>query len=389
VTAPRDEDPNALLAQTVSRAFDPGRLLQARRLAGLSMTDTARAAGVSPAAVGQYERGEITPRPETALALARALKVPVGHFALGRPRAHVDITQASFRHLRSTTIAQQQQACAFVEQVWELSTRLEAYVEFPDLDLPDWAINSEHAPDPRTAAQAIRTHWDLGFGPINFLVYELEQHGILTVLLSLRGDADTPARIDAFSTPALPRPLIVLTPDRADDVLRHRFTAAHELGHLLLHRNVRTGTTAHEREADAFAAELLMPAVAIAPLLPRRVQLHRLEELSQQWGVSTRALVFRSKELELISEATARRAYITLNSLTASGALRPRSIADYPGEQPELLRNALELLEGAGQPIAEIAADLQMSTRQVRNLAGVREPPTRLTLVREPPPERP
>lgn len=389
MTASRDEDPNTLLAQTVSRAFDPARLLQARRLAGLSMTDTARAAGISPAAVGQYERGEITPRPDTALALARALKVPVGHFALGRPRAHVDITQASFRHLRSTTIAQQQQACAFVEQVWELSTRLEAYVEFPDLDLPAWATSSEHAPDPRTAAQAIRTHWQLGDGPISFLVYQLEQHGILTVLLSLRGDADTPARIDAFSTPALPRPLIVLTPDRADDVLRHRFTAAHELGHLLLHRNLRTGTAAHERDADAFAAELLMPAAAITPLLPRRVQLNRLEELSQQWGVSTRALVFRSKELELISEATARRAYITLNSLTASGALRPRSIADYPGEQPELLRNALELLEEAGQPIADIAADLQMSTRQVRNLAGIPEPPARLALVREPPPAHP
>jgi hypothetical protein len=33
----------------------------------------------------------------------------------------------------------------------------------------------------------------------------------------------------------------VLTPDRADDVYRHRFTAAHELGHLLLHSDTAPG----------------------------------------------------------------------------------------------------------------------------------------------------
>lgn len=377
------------LTRAVARAFDPARLLQARRLAGFSMTDLAQRAGLSPAAIGQYERGEITPRPQTLAALARVLQVPIGHFALGRPRTHVDVTQASFRHLRSTTVAQQQQACAFVEQVWELSAHLEAFVEFPDPDLPSWALGDETdyavQPDPSTAAQEIRRRWHLGLHPISFLVYQLEQHGILTVLLSLRNDAEAVSRIDAFSTPALPRPVIVLTPDRADDVLRHRFTAAHELGHLLLHRNMRTSTAAHEREADAFAAELLMPKAAIAPVLPRRLSLPRLEELSRVWGVSTKALVFRSKELELISEATARRAYITLNSLTGSGALRPQSIAGFPGEQPELLRNALALLDGAGTPIEAVAADLQMTVRQVRRLAGVPEPLPKLTLVRESP----
>nr|WP_242427280.1 MULTISPECIES: ImmA/IrrE family metallo-endopeptidase [unclassified Streptomyces] len=42
------------------------------------------------------------------------------------------------------------------------------------------------------------------------------------------------ASVDAFSTRAA-RPLVVLTANRADDIYRHRFTAAHELGHLVLH----------------------------------------------------------------------------------------------------------------------------------------------------------
>lgn len=47
-------------------------------------------------------------------------------------------------------------------------------------------------------------------------------------------------------------------------VERWIFTAAHELGHLLLHfedygQGIKEEDKAHEREADAFAAEFLMP----------------------------------------------------------------------------------------------------------------------------------
>ncbi|MEU9617577.1 ImmA/IrrE family metallo-endopeptidase [Streptomyces sp. NPDC048155] len=58
----------------------------------------------------------------------------------------------------------------------------------------------------------------------------------------------------AHSASRLPaRPLVVLTANRADDIYRHRFTAAHELGHLVLHGDA-TGDSRREKEADAFAA---------------------------------------------------------------------------------------------------------------------------------------
>jgi Zn-dependent peptidase ImmA (M78 family) len=374
--------------QLVARAFDPGRLAQARRMARLNKTELQRQVGVSASALGQYERGEVTPRPETIAELARALGVPVGFFAYGRPRVQLDVTQASFRRLRATSVGQQQQAIAFVEQVWELSAYLEELVEFPEIDLPAWAWADDgvsRAPDPITAARLIRQQWDLGDDPIKFFAYELERHGVLTVLFSLREDPSVPeaSRIDAFSTAALPRPVVVLTPDKADDVLRHRFSAAHELGHIVLHAGTHATGVAAEREADAFAAELLMPRARMLDELPRRLNIARLEELSQRWGASTKALVFRSKELELISEATARRAYVTLSSLAAAGALRAQSIWHYPGEQPELLKNALELLVEAGTSVEQVARDLQMTPRHVRRLAGLLSQPPRLTLVRE------
>lgn len=365
----------------VARAFDPARLTQARRVTGMSKTELHRLVGVSAAAIGQYERGEKRPRPDTVASLASALNVPAGYFAYGRPRAKVEVAEASFRRLRSTSVAQQQQATAYVEQAWEVSLYLEKQVEFPALDLPAWASpDADSVPDSVTAAQQLRAHWNLGTDPIPHLVYEIEQHGILTVFFSMKQDPSLPekSRIDAFSTTALPRPMIVLTPDKANDVLRHRFTAAHELGHIVLHHGRHGSDVEMERQADMFAAEFLTPRDVIRESLPTRLNIGVLEELSEIWGVSVHMLLRRSRDLERISDSTARRGYITLHSL----ARQPLTLDDVPSEKPELLRNAIELLDTVGVSLARIAGDVQMTPRHVRQLAGIDLAEPKLSLVR-------
>jgi Zn-dependent peptidase ImmA (M78 family)/transcriptional regulator with XRE-family HTH domain len=372
---------HTIAATDVARTFDPSRLEQARRFRAMTKTDLHKLAGVSAAAVGQYERGEITPRAETITALATALGVPVAFFTLGRPGVRVEVAEASFRRLRSTTVAQQQQATAYVELVWELSRYLEEFVEFPAVNLPVWALaDSEETPDPGTAAQLMRSHWGLGTEPIPHLVYQLEQNGILTVLFSMKASEEDPKRkIDAFSTSSLPRPIVVLTPDKADDVMRHRFSGAHELGHLVLHHGRHGSDSQMERDADAFAAEFLTPREVIQHELPRRLNLAKLEEISLRWGVSIHSLLYRCKELELISESTYRRAFISLNTVKPT----TYPIRDFPGERPELLRNALALLEEDGTTLADVAADLRISVKVARRLADIEEPPSpRLSLVR-------
>lgn len=378
-----NEDSPAIEPHGLTRAFDPSRLEQARRFRAMTKTDLHKLVGVSAAAIGLYERGETTPRAETIAALAKALNVPPSFFALGRPAVRIEVAQASFRRLRSTTVGQQQQATAYVELVWELSRYLEEFVEFPQLDLPDWVGDDlEDKPDPVTAAQLMRAHWNLGTEPIGNLVYQLEQHGILTVLFTMKdAESDPKRRIDAFSTTSLPRPIVVLTPDKADDVLRHRFSAAHELGHLVLHQGRPGSDSEIEREADAFAAEFLTPRDIVRDELPRRLNLVRLEEISLRWGVSIHSLLYRCKELGLISDSTYRRAFITLN--TVKPATYP--IRDFPGERPELLKNALELLEEDGTALGSVASDLRISLPILRRLADIDEPPApRLSLVRTP-----
>ena len=98
---------------------------------------------------------------------------------------------------------------------------------------------------------------------------------------------------------------------------RQRFTIAHELGHFLLHEgdvlhvdsdksfrvNLRdelagSGTDAAEKEANLFAAELLMPAVFLAEDVAKRGDFDALDEealasWAADYAVSAQALGFR------------------------------------------------------------------------------------------------
>jgi Zn-dependent peptidase ImmA (M78 family) len=100
---------------------------------------------------------------------------------------------------------------------------------------------------------------------------------------------------------------------------RQRFTAAHEIGHFQLKHggqlfidrglvNFRdsdssTGEIEQEREANAFAAELLMPEEFLRKDLRKRIDIKNqesLEKLAKKYEVSLQALTFRLVNLGLI-----------------------------------------------------------------------------------------
>jgi len=88
---------------------------------------------------------------------------------------------------------------------------------------------------------------------------------------------------------------------------RQRFTLAHELAHFVLHRNERASFVDHtftrregmadpvESEADRFAAELLMPEVAVRSFV--REGLTNLTKLAEKFQVSLLAMRYRVKNL--------------------------------------------------------------------------------------------
>ncbi|MEV0287949.1 XRE family transcriptional regulator [Kribbella sp. NPDC050820] len=375
---------DATTATAVAGAgFDSARLTQARRLAGLTKKAVADQLGVSPVAVGQWEAGTHPPRPDHIVGLAEALDVPAAFLAAGRPYARLEASSAHFRSLRRTPAIQRAKAIAFTEQVWELTYALEKRIQLPPVDLPGFSageIATDAMPsDPARAAQELRRRWDLGTGRIPQLVRTMEHHGLIVTLAPFAGAAT--ATVDAFSTSHLPRPMVALTPDRADDVYRHRFTAAHELGHLVLHGDTVPGDTQQEKEADQFAAELLTPAAVITPLLPARMDFKALDRLSKEWGVAVESLVYRCREVGKISEPAYRRAFQRLAQLRKLNLFQPEPVAKYPGENPLLLRRAFELAEKNGLTLPQLADELKVKLPRLRLLLGVEDPRPRLRLV--------
>lgn len=371
---------------TVQTAFDPVRLTQARNLAGRTKKWLADKLNVTPAAVSQYEMGASRPRPELLPRMAETLDVPLAFFLSGRPYARLDASGAHFRSLRSTRAFQRAKAVALTEQAWELTYALEKRVQLPPVTLPGFAGGEIHPGtelpgEPAAAARALRIAWDLGTGPITHLVRRLEVHGIV-VLTPPERDKDM-SSVDAFSTSRMPRPVIVLTPNRTDDVYRHRYSAAHELGHLVLHDDATLGDVTQENEANAFAAEFLTPKESILPDLPARADFHKLSQLRNTWGVSVHSLLRRCRELGLISDSAASRAYQRLHLLQEQPGFGPESLARYPGEKPALLAQAFDLACERGLTITELARELAWNVPQVRQMLGMEEQRPVLGLIRQ------
>ena len=360
----------------VSALFEPSRLRQARRLATQTKQALAAEVGVSAAAIGQYESGVTAPRPDVLESLANALNVPVRFFAAGRPLAPLDSSDAHFKTLRSTTVGQRNKALAYTEQVWELTHLLERWVQFPAIRMP--VETSVDGPSDRArlraAADSLRKQWGINSDvPFPHLTRTAETNGIVVVFASFADD-DEVRRVSAFSTSKLSRPIIVTPPDRVDDVFRHRFNLAHELGHFILHRDDVHGDIEIEREADAFAGELLLPEKAMRNVLTARVEWDRIARLSQVWGVDMKALIFRSRQLGMLSDNAARRAYQRLEMMKSAGLVQPSPTARYEGEIPVLLRRAFEYAQSEGVTVSSLAHELAWRESTVTRLLGTGDP---------------
>jgi Zn-dependent peptidase ImmA (M78 family)/DNA-binding XRE family transcriptional regulator len=358
-------------AAAVAQAFAPARLTMARELAGMRKRDLAEAIDRTAAAVSQYELGQSRPSSETLHRCAAALGVPVSFFTTGRPHLRLDTASAHFRSLRSTTSHQRQQALAHVELLWELIDQLDRVIELPPVDLG--VPLGLRAAEPAATAGMVRTAWEVPAGPVVHLVRRLETRGI--VLTQLPGvDAET---IDAFSAALHGRPMIVLS--HKGNPMRQRFSVAHELGHLLLHPEPAPGSRVHEREANTFAAELLMPADEIRDRLPTPVDITALKEIADGYGVSVAALAYRGKDLGVYGESTLRRIMATLTRL---GWRTGEPVGSrYPGERPELLTRAAELAAAHGLPMHLLADRLHLPLPRLRDLLGLPAPRPHLRLV--------
>jgi Zn-dependent peptidase ImmA (M78 family) len=291
--------------------------------------------------------------------ISRELDLRPEFFAVGRPLARIDSVNAHFRSLRSARVSDRQKALATATLLWELTFALERFVQLPEPNLPALPAGAT----PSEAATFLRSHWHLPDGPVRHLVATAESHGIVIAVRPL-GEIGA---VDAFSTVIVDRPIIVTTPRRTENVFRHRFSIAHEIGHLLMHSEAATHDATAEREADEFAAAFLTPGPAMDTALPARLDLAALDRIGRQWGVSPHSLVRRMVERGRTTDSSARRAFQKLQTTTDPSA-DPASA--YPGETPTLLKKAADLAADHGGRTPVIADAMKMSTSRMRDLLG-------------------
>ncbi|MFI6352206.1 helix-turn-helix domain-containing protein [Streptomyces sp. NPDC050743] len=188
---------------------------------------------------------------------------------------------------------------------------------------------------PADAAETVREEWNVPAGPIDDLVALLEDAGALVVVRDL-GTSE----LDAVSQwPHGRAPLVLLNSSAPGD--RSRFSLAHELGHLIMHREPGEGR-AQETQADRFAAEFLMPHEVILGELKPGIDVARLMDLKTRWGVSMAALIRRAVDLGVISEWQYRTLMVELSAL----GYRTNEPVVIRRETPRHIAHAVTRLEG-------------------------------------------
>jgi Zn-dependent peptidase ImmA (M78 family)/DNA-binding XRE family transcriptional regulator len=343
----------------VRRTFGGERLKTAREFKGWSKEELARRTGLTGAAIGQFERGDITPNTGTLTRLSEALDVPIAFFSAGADTGGG--VGAYFRSLRSTTLTERRRARAFVQYVHQFVASLEHLVELPECTLQRRPVDPEDDDEEviEQVAHAVRRDWGLDpVEPVPNAVRLLERHGIVAVR-NYAGDA----KVDAFSVPFEDRSLVVLSSEKGKHD-RSRFDVAHELGHLVMHRPDEQATKLVEAQAHRFAAAFLMPPEGIRGELPSRGDWPKLLRLKQKWGTSVSALLRRSRDLGRMSPEE----YVNcMKALSARGWRK-----DEPGsvrpEEPTLLRRAVEVAQGAGWSLEDLATEAALPIQFVGQL---------------------
>jgi len=332
--------------------FNPSRLTLARKRRGLTMTRLAELIRVEPRSVSAYENGEFAPDPERRALLARVLRFPESFFE-GDDLEELSPDAASFRAMSKMTASKRDIALGAGAIALLLNDWIEERFELPEASLPD--LSKEGGPE--AAAATVRQVWSLGELPIKNMVHLLESRGVR--VLSLAIDA---REVDAFSMWHDSKPFIFVNTMKSAE--HSRFDAAHELGHLVLHRHGEPQGQEAEREANAFAAAFLMPRGSVLANAPKFATVDHLVKLKKYWTVSVAALAYRLHAVGALSEWHYRQLYIEISKR----GYRTCEPEEAPRETSQMLAKVFASLRDQSVAKRDIAAQLHITPEEIEQL---------------------
>ncbi len=282
-----------------------------------------------------------------------------------------------YRSLESATKASRLRAERRYGWLRAVARYLREFVQLPDVRFPP----CPHAADLRAvsgrdidqAALDARQYWGLKDRSISNMIWLVENHGGIVSRYELGND-----RMDAFSqwNREDATPYFVLGSDKGP-AARSRYDLAHELGHILLHRNVPRDAFKDkaifklgEDQAHRFAGCFLLPETTFGAEFVRVPTLDLLRSLKATWKVSIQFMIMRCADLEIITDDQKRRLFA---NLSARGWRRKEPLDDViESEEPCLLKRSLELLiERRMVAPNDVSFRLGLDDSDIEELAGL------------------
>lgn len=257
----------------------------------------------------------------------------------------VPVVELTYRHTSKSSVSELNAVATEYSILQETVEKLENAIGVsPDLEWID-AISprTEKISQDDIECIASKTRKFLGLNPsgcIGNLTRCMERKAIVIAplrTLTCQGGAEH-LHSDGVTYPGMTGSAAVIgySPDSSKGD-RERFTKAHELGHLILHRHRRPNQYKDmEREAHAFAGAILMPRDDVRLLISPETMLSQLVKLKSTWGMSIASLISRAYQSGIFSKDKWRSMYM---QLSARGWRKNEPI--HVGSEKPILLNSL------------------------------------------------
>lgn len=285
-----------------NKKFNGKRLESARYYRGMTIIDLADEVGVSKQAISQFENGIISPQFDTLMKIVTSLNFPREYF-FEEDFNNVRYGNTFFRAQSKVKKLEEERQAVSIKFIGEIHDFLSEYIEFPKLNLPDF----EEGLSIEEKALKLREYWGLGIEPIKDIIYVMEKNGIIVSEICTGS-----SYVDAFTqvqvSNGVQNFVVVLGNDKGY-ATRRQFSAAHELGHIILHDPFinpnelsSVEKRSMEKEAHEFASAFLLPAKSFSTdvsTYPTNLEFYK--QLKKKWRTSISAMLIRANHLDIIN----------------------------------------------------------------------------------------
>ncbi len=318
------------------------RLRQIRLSRNLSLDALAAKMGgiVTKQALSKYELDKAQPSPVVLGKLAAALGVKATDL-LSEPSVTVEFI--AYRRTSGLLKRDRARVESIVEQSLEERVRLQELAGQTDgSSIPIKALPVRSLEETEVAAGQLRAMWQLGINPISDLTSTLEDH-FMSVLEVEAGEGFDGIAAIAYDADRRPKAAAVVTRSGVPGE-RQRLNLAHELGHFVLDISEDVD---EEKAAFRFGGALLAPADDLRRAVGSKRALIQSEELvllKKRFGLSIQALLYRLRDLDIITESYYKRWCIEINRRS----WRKHEPNPLPSEKPHWLERSALRLVGEG-----------------------------------------